>query len=383
MELDTDCNEWCEEVLELNTFNIPRYYFGDAHSTEMDNIQMHCFSYASKKAYGAVVHFRVALKGGKDCVIKSLKYPITHYFWNDSSITYFWITGAPSRFKPFVKNRIQEIQRFSDPKEWRHCPGKDNPADLIPRGMSAAKLRDSDFWWHGLDWDRVIPSLPFEKLGLDFVGPIITKPNLQRSKVILKSYIEIFLCFNGRAIHFEVVSDLTTKSFLACLRRFIARRLKLSIIWSDNATNFKGAKNIFDSVLKACKSDSVQRFCAKEGIVWNFIPPASPHLGGLWKAEIGNMKRILFKVTKSAVLTFEGLTMLATQIEAVLNSRALCPVFADPADFQYLTPDHFLVEAPLLSIPEPSYSLTNNSLSSRWSLILSLRSKFWERWSQE
>ncbi|KAF8774593.1 hypothetical protein HNY73_017125 [Argiope bruennichi] len=48
--------------------------------------------------------------------------------------------------------RIQEIQRFTDPKDWRHCPGKDNPANLISRGMSAAELRDSEFWWHGPDW---------------------------------------------------------------------------------------------------------------------------------------------------------------------------------------------------------------------------------------
>ncbi|XP_055928182.1 uncharacterized protein LOC129959388 [Argiope bruennichi] len=179
------------------------------------------------------------------------------------------------------------------------------------------------------------------------------------------------------------MSDLTTESFLACLRRFIAKRSKPSIIWSDNATNFKGAKNILDSLLKACKSDSVQRFCAKEGIVWNFIPPASPHFGGLWEANIGAMKRILLKVTKSTVLTFDELTTLVTQIEAVLSSIQLCPLSADPADLQPFTPGHFLVGAPLLSIPEPSDSLTNISLSSRWSLIQSLRSKFWKRWSQE
>ncbi|KAF8788533.1 hypothetical protein HNY73_006564 [Argiope bruennichi] len=115
----------------------------------------------------------------------------------------------------------------------------------------------------------------------------------------------------------------------------------------------------------------------------NQIKFASPHFGGLWEANIGAMKRILLKVTKSTVLTFEELTTLVTQIEAVLNSRPLCPLSADPADIQPLTPGHFLVGAPLLSIPEPSDSLTNISLSSRWSLIQSLRSKFGERWSQE
>ncbi|GBM57061.1 hypothetical protein AVEN_157027-1 [Araneus ventricosus] len=129
--------------------------------------------------------------------------------------------------------------------------------------------------------DRVVPCRPFEKVGLDFAGPITTKPNEKRSRMTLKSYITIFICFSTNAIHFEVVSDLTTESFLASLRRSITRRSRPSIIWSDKATNFKGAKNILDSLLKICKSNSVQRFSAKEGIVWNFIPPASPHFGRL------------------------------------------------------------------------------------------------------
>ncbi|GFW89394.1 integrase catalytic domain-containing protein [Trichonephila clavipes] len=90
--------------------------------------------------------------------------------------------------------------------------------------------------------DRIVPFRPFEKVGLDYAGPIITKPNLKRSRVTLKSYIAIFICFSTKATHLEVVSDLTTEAFLACLRRFIARRSKPSVIWSDNATNFKGAR---------------------------------------------------------------------------------------------------------------------------------------------
>ncbi|GFT00267.1 uncharacterized protein TNCV_2738321 [Trichonephila clavipes] len=72
--------------------------------------------------------------------------------------------------------------------------------------------------------DRIVPSRPFEKVGLDYAGPIITKPNLKGSRVTLKSYIAIFICFSTKATHLEVVFDLTTEAFLACLRRFIARR---------------------------------------------------------------------------------------------------------------------------------------------------------------
>ncbi|GFW21589.1 integrase catalytic domain-containing protein [Trichonephila clavipes] len=229
--------------------------------------------------------------------------------------------------------------------------------------------------------DRIVPSRPFEKVGLDYAGPIITKPNLKRSRVTLKSYIAIFICFITKATHLEVVSDLTTEAFLACLRRFIARRSKPSVIWSDNATNFKGARNILNEWNEICKFNRIQLFSAEEGIEWNFIPPASPHFGGLWEANIKSMKRILLRVAKSAIMNFEELTTLMAQIEAVLNSRPLSPLSSDPNDLNPLTPGHFLTNCAISSFPEPYTASDSLSYHSRWKLIQSLRDTFWNRWS--
>ncbi|GFT14719.1 integrase catalytic domain-containing protein [Trichonephila clavipes] len=231
--------------------------------------------------------------------------------------------------------------------------------------------------------DRIVPSRPFEKVGLDYAGPIITKPNLKRSRVTLKSYIAIFIYFSTKATHLEVVSDLTTEAFLAYLRRFIARRSKPSVIWSDNATNFKGARNILNEWNEICKSNRIQLFSAEEGIEWNFIPPASPHFGGLWEANIKSMKRILLRVAKSAIMNFEELTTLMAQIEAVLNSRPLSPLSSDPNDLNPLTPGHFLTNCAISSFPEPYTASDSLPYHSRWKLIQSLRDKFWNRWSTE
>ena len=51
--------------------------------------------------------------------------------------------------KPFVANRIAEIQRLTNPEQWRHVPGIDNPADLPTRGLSAANLSENCFWMEG------------------------------------------------------------------------------------------------------------------------------------------------------------------------------------------------------------------------------------------
>ncbi|GFU63279.1 integrase catalytic domain-containing protein [Trichonephila clavipes] len=98
----------------------------------------------------------------------------------------------------------------------------------------------------------------------------------------------------------------------------------------------RGARNILNEWNEICthKSNRIQLFSAEEGIEWNFIPPASPHFGGLWEANIKSMKLILLRVAKSAIMNFEELTTLMAQIEAVLNSRPLSPL---PSDLMILT----------------------------------------------
>ena len=58
-------------------------------------------------------------------------------------------TIKAASFKPFIANRISEIQRTSSPEQWRHVPGTVNPADLPTRGLSAMALAESEFWMEG------------------------------------------------------------------------------------------------------------------------------------------------------------------------------------------------------------------------------------------
>ncbi|GFU48852.1 integrase catalytic domain-containing protein [Trichonephila clavipes] len=54
-----------------------------------------------------------------------------------------------------------------------------------------------------------------------------------------------------KAIHLEIVSDLTTEAFLAALKRFVARRGRPIEIHSDFGRNFVGANNELRKILKA------------------------------------------------------------------------------------------------------------------------------------
>ncbi|GFW60472.1 uncharacterized protein TNCV_943391 [Trichonephila clavipes] len=77
------------------------------------------------------------------------KISTTNYFWTDSTIALSWIQGPSNRWKVFVANRVKEIRSLTDKDSWRHCPGKDNPSDLLTRGISADSLINCEKWWKG------------------------------------------------------------------------------------------------------------------------------------------------------------------------------------------------------------------------------------------
>ena len=235
--------------------------------------------------------------------------------------------------------------------------------------------------------ERITPGPVFEKVGIDYAGPVHIKYGHVRKPVVVKAYIAVFVSLNVKAVHLELVSDLTTEAFLATLRRFIARRGKPTLLWSDNGSNFVGAKrelkNLY-SFLKQQQTDTtVSAFCSSQHISWKFIPEHAPHFGGLWEAAVKSMKRHVKRIISDVKLTFEEFTTLLNQVEACMNSRPLGPLPDAGDGLEPLTPGHFLIGKPLESLPDPADSYRSLSLLRRWHLCQSLLRHFWARWSSE
>lgn len=197
----------------------------------------------------------------------------------------------------------------------------------------------------------------------------------------------IFICLATKAVHLELVSDLSTDRFLQALRRFVARRGRCASIYSDNGTNFVGARNKLQDFLKLLKSrdhhDAISKECAKDGIQWHFIPPSAPHFGGLWEAAVRSSKHHLLRVVGESPVHPEDFNTLLTQVEACLNSRPLTPLSDDPNDLEPLTPAHFLIGTSLQSIPEPDLGELPINRLDAVQLTQRRLQDFWKRWRRE
>ncbi|XP_076278391.1 uncharacterized protein LOC143208143 [Lasioglossum baleicum] len=232
---------------------------------------------------------------------------------------------------------------------------------------------------------RVTPSRPFSRSGIDYAGPIHLRSGRGRGQRNSKGYIAVFICLATKAVHLEAVSDGSTETFLAALRRFVSRRGRCLELYSDCGRNFIGANHEQRTLLRQSVQQGGGPFAAAstEGISWKFNPPSAPHFGGIWEAAVKSVKHHIRRVIGEQRLSFEELATLLTGIEACLNSRPLQPLSDDPEDPAALTPGHFLIGEPLLAIPEPNLDELPVSRLSRWQLVQQLRQHFWKRWSRE
>ncbi|KFM66923.1 hypothetical protein X975_05448, partial [Stegodyphus mimosarum] len=138
----------------------------------------------------------------------------------------FWIIGARRRIRSVVKQFVR-CKRFS------------------AKPPAAAPIQ--------LQLDRVRDAFAFEVTGIDLCGPLILKNKN-------KAWVVLFTFAVYRCVHLELVTSVSTECFIQAFRRFIARRGRPSIVYSDNGTNFVGTS----ALLKKVDWVKVISFCIAE-----------------------------------------------------------------------------------------------------------------------
>jgi hypothetical protein len=298
----------------------------------------------------------------KSCVLTTL---LVHHF----HINY--LHAGPQLVSSLIRARFWIISSRS---VIRHIIFKCVPCATYRASIPSPVMGD-------LPKSRVQSIRPFSNVGIDCAGPFAIKEGKRRNARASRCYLAIFVCMAVKAVHVEVVSDLSTPAFIAALHRFVSRRGIPMNIYSDCGTNFQGA----DNVLRIHLQDPAAQDLLSAAIPcqWHFNPPAAPHFGGLWEAAVKSVKYHLKRVIGSQLLTFEEMTTLTHRIEAVLNSRPITPMSSDPNDLRALTPGDFLIGCPTLALPDTDLTSTPINRLSRWQLLNQLQQSFWNRWSAE
>ena len=176
---------WFEQLQNLDKVKIPRCL---RKVERVKSKHIVTFVDASQQAYGAVVYLRCEYENesvtSRLIAAKSKVAPLTPMtvprlelmgailglrltqslltvlevpmrsvtFYSDSTDVLWWIRGRGKDFRPFVANRIGEIQMFTEPSQWQHVSTEENPADLCTRGATPSELAECHLWWNGPDW---------------------------------------------------------------------------------------------------------------------------------------------------------------------------------------------------------------------------------------
>ncbi|XP_069361895.1 uncharacterized protein [Maniola hyperantus] len=390
--------EFANSLPQLNTIHIPRC----VTSNSPIDMQLHIFTDASEKAYGACIYIRCLDNDGtvtthllasksKVAPIKTISIPrlelssallgtrlgikvlnsLTLQFskcilWSDSTIVLGWLGSSPTHLKPFVRHRVSEIQESFADHEWRYVPSKENPADLASRGLKADALGKSSLWWSG-------PSF----LKSDQINwPEKPKQEIQVSD-LPETVVKCFHTTDETNSFSKLISNCSSLSKVQRVTALIFRFINIC------RNRFKRVIGNITTIESNVRSQHSPADTIEEGIHFSFIPAYILYFGDIWESAVKSVKRHLRRVLGLTYLDYEEMNTLLIQIEAILNSRPITPLSDDPSDLYPLTPAHFLIGRSLLFAPQTQISCSRISSLARFHRIELLKQHFWGRFSNE
>ena len=122
---------------------------------------------------------------------------------------------------------------------------------------------------------RVNEAQPFSYTGVDFAKPLYVRDSVS-STTTRKVWLSLYTCCTTRAIHLDIVPDMTAEAFIRCFRRFTARRGFPTRMISDNTKTFKAASRVVASLVE---TTIVHAFLSDLGIKWVFNVERAPWWG--------------------------------------------------------------------------------------------------------
>ena len=231
--------------------------------------------------------------------------------------------------------------------------------------------------------ERVEPSPPFTFCGMDCFGPFRVKEGRKEHK----RYGLLFTCMSSRAIHIEILDDMTTDSFIDALRCCIAIRGTIAQLRSDQGTNFVGAKNELKQALRELDQERIKVFLAERHCDFVTNPPHASHFSGVWERQIRTIRSVLTSILDKfpTRLDSSSLRTFLYEAMAIVNGRPLTvESLSDHTSPLPLTPNHLLTMKSKVPLPPPGKFVTEDVFArKRWRRVQFLAEQFWSRWRKE
>ncbi|KAI5754867.1 hypothetical protein M8J77_012174 [Diaphorina citri] len=230
----------------------------------------------------------------------------------------YWILGGRKTIRSVVKSCVK-CKRYTAKK-----------LEVHPTPLPQNRVRDAKL---------------FEILGVDLAGPLFIRGD---GGCVKKVWIVLFTCAVYRAIRLEVVSSLSTDSFVQAFRRFCSKNGRPKICYSDQGTNLVG----FESACQKLDWDKITQYSTAKKIEWKLNPPSAPWWGGWWERMVGILKTLLRRVLGRSSVNYEELLTLISECEAIVNARPLTYIPDGEHELAAITPAMFLHDLDEVGFPE-------------------------------
>ncbi len=217
--------------------------------------------------------------------------------------------------------------------------------------------------------------VPWKYVSTDLFGPLIVKESLAVRK---KMYGSIFVCLVTRAIHLELILDMSTRSFLYAFQKQVARKGKPDEIFSDNAKYYERADKEIKKLYRKIDWKKVQDHAESKRIQWHFTEPHAPWQNAASERNIQTVKKALIKSLGHACVDRSQLEVVMAEIEAMVNDRPL-GVSGESTDI--ITPSMLCAGRRLGQLPDTSEKVDHtDDLNKMWFYKKRLTQQFWKIW---
>ena len=227
---------------------------------------------------------------------------------------------------------------------------------------------------------RINVAQPFTDTAVDLIGPYQVK----QGRASPKCWIVIFVCMRIRAVFMDVIKSLEAQVFIDTLQRFHSHYPTVERLYSDQGTNFVGARNVLAKMLAEWKETS-ETYLTQRGIVWSMIPPHAANQGGAWERIVGVVKKAL-PYNPPQPMDFEKFRTLVIITAGIVNRRPLTRSSSDPNDLRALTPLQFVLPCHTV-IPSsnvlPAGPLSGSAMRRSQDSLRPLVDDLWARFKSE